>query len=318
MRVSRWVDDRLAESPSGALVASVHSRVVNLRLGRGEFLCVAAIELPLAANGVAVDLAAGFSLVTLGLRAGQLAVIGRRTVRVPEVGFEVCVRGAARWEPRPGPHRVSRADLVQRARQVRTLAMAEGHRRSLLPLLWALGDSVECRTADPREVLPVLLRRILRPAAALRAAAASGDPATTTRAAREIAGLGPGLTPSGDDFLAGFAAAWALVPEALGVPVHRADVLDALCDGARGRASDLGGAWLRHATRGEVAEPMARFLGSLLGATSGGLGGAARGILGLGATSGADWMTGTLIGIDAVLAAFPLVTPAVAGHDLST
>src|SRR5207244_8060604 len=74
--------------------------------------------------------------------------------------------------------------------------------------------------------------------------------------------LGPGLTPSGDDYLAGFAAAWALVSEALGLDSgHVRRVLEALRAGADPGASGLGRAWISHATRGEVARSEERRVG---------------------------------------------------------
>ena len=129
-----------------------------------------------------------------------------------------------------------------------------------------------------------------------------GDLAGVERASAGLAGLGLGLTPSGDDYLAGFAAAWVLATEALG---HLdAEVPHALCAGARPGASALGYAWIAHATRGEVAEPMTRFFEALLGGRLGGpaLTGSARGVLGLGASSGSDWMVGALAGVEAALA----------------
>ena len=85
-----------------------------------------------------------------------------------------------------------------------------------------------------------------------------------------------------------------------------AAVQDALVRGAAPGASPLGRAWIAHAARGEVAEPLARFLTALLGGPPEALAGSTRGVLGLGASSGTDWMVGALSGVDALLAAAPV------------
>jgi hypothetical protein len=121
-------------------------------------------------------------------------------------------------------------------------------------------------------------------------------------AARGLAGLGPGLTPSGDDLLAGFAAAWTLVGQSLGLDgAARARVTAALVGGAEHGASPLGLAWLRHACRGELLEPMTRFVDILLAAETRDLVPAARDALAVGSSSGTDWMAGFLLGASAVL-----------------
>jgi hypothetical protein len=122
------------------------------------------------------------------------------------------------------------------------------------------------------------------------------------RAARGLAGFGPGLTPSGDDLLAGFAAACTLVGDALGLDdVARRRVTAALLAGAERGASPLGRVWLEHACRGELPEPMTRFTAALLAVGASDLERATRGALAVGASSGTDWMVGFLLGASAIL-----------------
>ena len=295
-RVSRWVCDRLAyEHPRRAAITGLYSRVANLRLDSGELVCMGAMEIPLSPNGLSIDLPRGLELFDLGLRTGQSATCVSDALSIPEARLLVRLTGATRWEPRPTTAGVSPWELASRAREARALAIAEGASGSLLPLLWAHEGVVE---------LPEPARRAALPAITLGRGAIAGDRRAVERAAGRLAGLGPGLTPSGDDYLAGFAAAWALTPEALGLDSGQSRyVLDALCSGAESGASEVGRAWISHAARGEVAEPMARFFTALLGTRPDALAVSARGVLRLGATSGADWMVGALAGVGAALAA---------------
>lgn len=301
-RISRWVTDRLAGGGAlGATVASVHARVANLRLESGEFVCAGAAEVPLAANALSIDLPPDTTLRALGLEAGQPAAVSDTVLTIAS-RLRIRLAGARRWEPRPRPARTSRRELAHGARRARALAVAEGTSTSLLRLLWASGDA---------GALPEPARSAALPSLALWTAAVKGDLAGVERASARLAGLGLGLTPSGDDYLAGFAAAWVLATEALGGGGHHdAEVPHALAAGAAPGASPLGHAWIAHATRGEVAEPMTRFFGALLGGRLGApaLTGSARGVLGLGASSGTDWMVGALAGVEAALAALASAT----------
>jgi hypothetical protein len=84
-----------------------------------------------------------------------------------------------------------------------------------------------------------------------------------------------------------------------------AGVTAALLAGARPGASPLGRAWLEHAVRGELPEPMTRFAEALFAADARDLAPAARRMLAVGASSGTDWTVGFLLGAGAVLDATP-------------
>jgi len=79
------------------------------------------------------------------------------------------------------------------------------------------------------------------------------DPARAAGAARRLLGRGSGLTPSGDDLLAGFLVGCA----AYGRPAG--DVRGVVLDEGR-RTTDLSAALLRHAARGEALPEVTRLL----------------------------------------------------------
>ena len=81
---------------------------------------------------------------------------------------------------------------------------------------------------------------------------------------RGLIGLGPGLTPSGDDFLAGFILAGAIWRERLGEPVKLTkDIAAMVRKWAQGRTTAVSRAMLEDATEGEASEPVQRFLMAL-------------------------------------------------------
>lgn len=126
--------------------------------------------------------------------------------------------------------------------------------------------------------------------AALETALATGDSGAAADVAARIAGLGPGLTPSGDDLLAGALAthAWA---EAAGLVAAGRRVRHAIGEAAGSRTTRLGSQLLGAAVDGEVATPLARLLDSLfrrIGTFPPDL----APLLAVGETSGADMLAG--------------------------
>lgn len=109
--------------------------------------------------------------------------------------------------------------------------------------------------------------------------------------AERLCGWGPGLTPSGDDFLAGWmAAGWLLSgPQ----PAFLA-LCQQICEIARRRTHALSQCWLAYAAAGDAAMPVGKLLAALATPDQDWLERAARGLLTLGATSGFDLLQGIL------------------------
>jgi hypothetical protein len=277
------------------VVRGVQRRACHVTADGGALLILSAPDVPLAPNALAVQVALLDFRGATGFRVGQAIWLGPSAPPDRDADWRVTLGGAPTWEPRPRVHRVAPRDLADRLRAARAAVIADGAGESLLPLLWA--SPPEARGAGPGVV-----RAAGAPVRLLSDAAARRDAASAARAARGLAGLGPGLTPSGDDLLAGFAAAWTLVGDALGLDrAALGRVADGLVVGARHRASALGFAWLGHAVRGEVLEPMTGFVTTLLAARPQDLGAVVRGALSVGSSSGTDWMVGFLLGGAAAL-----------------
>lgn len=124
----------------------------------------------------------------------------------------------------------------------------------------------------------------------LEIAVARGDAGTAAAVAARIAGLGPGLTPSGDDVLAGVLAfrSWA---EVAGRWPGGAPLRAAIREAAVPRTTRLAGQLLAAAEHGHVAAPLAGLLASLL-ARRATFPPDLSGLLAIGATSGADLLGG--------------------------
>lgn len=117
------------------------------------------------------------------------------------------------------------------------------------------------------------------------------DPASISAiVAREIAGRGPGLTPSGDDLLVGIMLGTSVLPSVAGVRRVQ-HVRDVLASAAMPRTTRISGAYLDAARHGWASEPWHTLVRALPGPPEP-IRCAVRRLLQIGETSGADTLTG--------------------------
>jgi hypothetical protein len=111
--------------------------------------------------------------------------------------------------------------------------------------------------------------------------------------AEQLAGLGSGLTPAGDDFLMGVMhALWAILPE------QRAEQLSGeIAEAASPLTASLSAAWLRAAAHGEAGERWHELFDAIIYADGDKFLSAARRILPTGHSSGADALGGFSLAI---------------------
>jgi hypothetical protein len=110
--------------------------------------------------------------------------------------------------------------------------------------------------------------------------------------ARELSGLGPGLTPSGDDVLAGMA---------LGYRAGHGTMPDPLADALRtagvGRTTDIAVARVQLAVTGRPDQATHRLLTVLVSGSGDDLEMAVRDVIAYGHSSGADTLVGLIVGV---------------------
>jgi hypothetical protein len=154
---------------------------------------------------------------------------------------DLVVSAAAWWDPRPRLPSARPALLPEGVRQLRTTLYGDGVPHS------AFG-------------LPGLPTGPGGPLAALRGAVRRADLDAALRTATRLIGVGPGLTPAGDDVMAGTVAGLVL----LGHPAapRFAAGVNAL---AACRTTELSRAVLRHAAAGRVSSEYAAVLHALVG-----------------------------------------------------
>jgi hypothetical protein len=284
-RMSDSVPGRIAAGAlAPAVVHGVYRSVVNISM-RDALLSIASPANGGLPNGVLVDLGRDFR--TLGLRPGMAVIATEGRIRVPAAALEIDLGEAIHWSPRLAPPQdgppLAAHRWRRRADVAWTIARARGTRGGLGALLWS-----DVRPPDDLGVVkragPILDR--------LRAALLAGDPRATVLAAWGLIGLGPGLTPSGDDVLVGIEAALHALDDPaagfLGDAIHHVD----------DRTTVIAATLLRHAAAGEFAERIHVLVTALLGDEDAAVPAAIERAVTWGATSGTDCLLGVLLGLD--------------------
>lgn len=127
-------------------------------------------------------------------------------------------------------------------------------------------------------------------ATALLHGLARADRGSIREAAAGLAGLGSGLTPSGDDYLVGVMhALWCSEAEGSALTLSRA-----IAQSAAPRTTPLSAEWLRAAARGEAAAYWHDLLASVRAGDANAVDRSARLLLRVGHSSGSDALTGFL------------------------
>jgi len=140
----------------------------------------------------------------------------------------------------------------------------------------------------------------------LSAALSAGSATAIVAAAESLIGRGPGLTPEGDDYLAGALAATRTLGDALGRD-ETAAMLDSLADPlkrlARIRTTTFSAALISHAVDGRVAAPAGSLLRALTG--RGDIADSYEDLTHVGHTSGPALAAGMILGARSLLQSQP-------------
>lgn len=275
-------------------VHSMFKSVLNLETRNG-LVTITGPSVDLLPNGLRISSELDFR--STGLRSGQLVILGPHRIRIPGANIEIELSGAMPWSPRLPvmSHWIAQARWRDRAADMRRLAAAAVRARR------GAGDGLGILIDPDRGPLVSAVARIAAPRLErLALAVRNGDPAAAATAAESLVGLGPGLTPSGDDALVGMAAALT----AMAAPgFFDATFLGAVADAAPTRTTLVSATFLRHASVGEFSAGVHQLMRVLIGTDAADAQVAMERFVAYGATSGADTLVGALMGLDALVPA---------------
>ena len=273
--ISRPVKERLQEGAFTGRVLSVHRVVCNLIDDGRDVITLLGTS---AGHGpFSIALEPAFE----SLAAGDLAYADAAQLVVGHL--IVTLEGAPTWEPRPE---------WPRLRPAREAVAAGFHAFDGWASSAIWGGLAHITGADQYpEGKPAFMARLARGKEAYSRLIVEGlgeaKRAALLQGARLLAGLGPGGTPAGDDFLVGVMAAIWLLGEAADAP--------AIAEIAAPRTSALSAAFLRAAGRGEFIALWHAILEALASGDLGQVQEAAMRLESYGASSGADALDGFIL-----------------------
>jgi uncharacterized protein DUF2877 len=274
-----------------ARVHSVYRQACNIELADGALITLLGHEPSNVPHGIrcALPEPADFRA---WLRPTQVVAADGSSLRVPAAGISIDLSAAVPWHC--GLDRcaidVRAAANASALRTVHSVLREQAPASGFAPLLW--------RDPGPSSPLDRAMQgRLMQALPALSCADADLDFAAAARALARLAGLGPGLTPSGDDFIVGYLAALRgrrsceprLRPYLNGLsgPVLQFALT----------ANPISRQYLLNALAGEFSESLAQVVLSIAGYDDARVRESAARLVHVGHSSGADSLLGLLFGL---------------------
>lgn len=278
-------------------VHSVFERAFNILfdniLFEGELVGIARENVSKGPFNIIIDISNTNmqSLVHKGARvsvAGNLLVVGNE--------LTISLKGAEAWRPRRG---VTKALDVESVRHNLSLVkeLAGGREEGLGQLVPHVENIISGVPFDDSKLNQVS-RAALPHIVALMSAVKSENLEHAKQSVKNLVGLGPGLSPSADDMLAGFMAGLRWTVNSFRGDVDRVDEINqTIVAHVAGDTTLLSQQLLKHGARGEVNEAVEGLLEAILAGGAENVKNATEKVLAMGETSGVDTVVGILLGL---------------------
>lgn len=289
-------------------VHSVFNRVCNIVTNEDVLIPVISSSVPNTPRSISVSLPSKGTIAALGFKRGMGVTIKNNTLATAEDGFKLDLSCAKVWDPRPvyGFERVHEQQLLKNLDYLYRIFLQEGNFNGIAlvcrELVGILAEKsaiklVEAYSGEPPEgnhyssfIFPRLT--------ALLEAYWQWNTDLVRSSTRQIVGFGPGLTPSADDFLAGFMVASLYSADYYKQGLDKILLLNRAAIGdAKHRTTKVSSEMLFFAAGGEVSDNIRALILSLFSVSEqNALLNNIRSVISNGETSGSDLIAGIYIG----------------------
>jgi Protein of unknown function (DUF2877) len=299
---SRPIQPLFAQATRAGFIHSIFPKALNIVVDDSLFVLLSA-EVSRMPNSARLP-ACIMEQLYAKLSPGAVVCVGNGTLSIPILDLFLHLPDTVGWEPVPviSAHGWRHVTVTRHAHLLAWHLAKRTRQDGLAPLVKPLLLHQETRETPLAKIALPLLRLLLQ-------ASRQRDLATVEKAARGLAGLGPGLTPSGDDTLGGFMGVMVLAGSQSGMDREaNKQLVEVIASSARPRTTLLSATLLAHAARGEVAEHVGELLMALTlpeEETATVLQAAER-VLAYGACSGGDTLLGLLLGLQTAGIDYPI------------
>lgn len=312
--ISQKVLRKITASVVQGFVAAIFRRSFNIETSDKFIINIGTNDLPVTPRSVLVSGEDFHDLISPKIISGLSVLCSRGSIYMPEVKICICANTATKFNPilELGgngllPHTKITKNLLVAGKSV------ESEKGSASPLSGYflsrysfIGNPKSMRIKAMKSSLrgksefAFLLRKVLWERADCLLYAISHHLLTDIlRAVRDIVGLGPGHTPSGDDFVAGLISGGVTlsnVRQDMGQFVS--EIARSVAKESIGRTTDVSISMMEDAANGEIAEPALNFIRTvLLTDNLVQIKYFAKQLCSMGATSGEDILNGIATGI---------------------
>jgi hypothetical protein len=239
---------------------------------------------------------------------GDEVLLKEKRLEISDRGLNVEFEGAKQWNPLPSlPSRPLRTSETRRNLDVlentlRADTPHGGERKPFEERLRGVFEAIEYKALSENS-RNIFRSRISEACEELFFRLANGEFVNALKAVDKLIGLGPGLTPSGDDLLTGMMAAgafYSMVCPAISLRVRSLN--SQIAARAFKRTTVFGQMMLSDASGGEVVQPLGDLLQTLLcSEEDGSLFRKARQVMAIGESSGKDILAGVILGMEGFL-----------------
>ncbi|MFS0554702.1 DUF2877 domain-containing protein [Brevibacillus sp. 179-C9.3 HS] len=276
--------ERLARANFSGTVHSIFERTINLTCSEnGELYTIGNRQLDNAPNTLIIDVQ-GFSELGLSVHA---PVITEENTLVIGADLRIWIQQATKWEGElPSyPCDIEGVEVLRRNLAF-TKNYVDVHGKTG-------GMKMSSQPASPFE--KEMSRMLIERAGMLSDELANNRIESATQHAISLIGLGPGLTPSGDDFLVGLCSVYKLqnISCSLSCPFF-----DEIVRSSETFTNEISAITLKKAASGQVRESLQNLLSCMVAGSLEELVPALDKIVGIGSSSGTDILLGILCGLE--------------------
>ncbi|SCY73449.1 DUF2877 domain-containing protein [Alkaliphilus peptidifermentans] len=281
-------------------IHSIFNRVLNIITPDDKLISIVSSQVPIPPRGIVLELPSQNSFHSLNFNPGMKVTINKQYLEAADGKFQLNLSEALVWDSRPDStfDKAQDVDFKKKLELFREALVSEGNFNGIAPIFAKLEKQLTNRSNNDEILYNHYCYFIERRMLKLLDSIINNNTEGARKAAKEIVGFGPGLTPSADDFLTGLIIAMVYCTIYLAENVEKIyKIAESLVEGVEFRTTKISAEMLTFASNGEVSENVKQLMISLFSVSKPeDLNNPLKSVINNGETSGTDLAAGIYIG----------------------